>query len=187
MTYPSQHQPPYVPGSVPPNGDWKPPAPEQKSRTLPWLLAILGVSVLAVVGLITALAVAPDAPSVGAATTIQPDTAPAGAAPVTAEAPQAVRTPAIGDFELTAKVTNKQCFGSAGCNVEFEPSLAYGGPPLDEDVTWRLIYEARGVEDGPLVGTIEVTGEDYRTDAEFVGTRSTKSKITLKVVSIERF
>lgn len=46
-------QPPYVPGTTPPAGDWKPPAP--RSRALPWLIAALVVSVLVVAGLIFAL------------------------------------------------------------------------------------------------------------------------------------
>jgi hypothetical protein len=167
MTY--QPQPPYVPGSTPPNADWQPPA-ERKSHVLPILLGILALSILGVVGLIIAAALNSGSADVPTAPGVQRAAEPAAVDPVTEDVPAPVYTPKVADFELTAKVTSKECFGSAGCNVEFEPNLGYAGPALDEAVTWRLIYEAHGVEDGPLVGTIEVTGDDYQTDSEFVGT-----------------
>ena len=58
MTYPSQHGAPYIPGTMPPNADWQPPAP--KNRLLPWLIAALVVAVVAVGILIAALAAGGD-------------------------------------------------------------------------------------------------------------------------------
>lgn len=49
MTYPS-NRPPYISGQMPPNGDWRPPAPERKSRLVPALLGVLSVTAVLVVG-----------------------------------------------------------------------------------------------------------------------------------------
>lgn len=57
MTYPSQQPPraPYVPGTMPPNADWRPPRPESNSR-LPVLLVVLLVVTLVTVAALGALA-----------------------------------------------------------------------------------------------------------------------------------
>ena len=106
--------------------------------------------------------------------------APAG--PIAAEP----EPPAIKDFKLTPKITDKECFGSAGCNVTFRVDVAYDGLPPDDSTTWLLVYEIGGVEDGPQVGSIELTGMDLSGTEESVSTTSSKKKITLKLTSIER-
>jgi hypothetical protein len=55
MTYPPQ-PPPYVPGAIPPNGDWRPPTPERNSRLLPVLLIVLVVVTVVTVAALGALA-----------------------------------------------------------------------------------------------------------------------------------
>lgn len=178
--------PPVTPGysPLPPQVDWTPPSP--KGPKLPWILgaAAILITVLVVAGGIALLGQRAGQPTASTSSTVADD--PAAQVVETAPAPAPAYTPKISDFELTAKITEKQCFGSAGCSVTFEPDLAYGGPSLDEDVTWRIIYQATGIQDGPLIGSIEVTGKDYESQSEFVDTKSTKSKITLKVTSIEK-
>jgi hypothetical protein len=179
---PPHQQPPVVAGWQPAP---MPPAapPEPKSRVIPVLLGVLAVSVVAVGGLIAALlnggkhAAVPPAGSVAGVTATTE--APATEAAV-------VAAPAPADFRLTAKITDKQCFGSAGCNVTFRVDVTYAGTAaLDPDKTWLVIYEINGIEDAPQVGNFQLTGTRVESTDEDVQTSSTKSKITLKATSVE--
>lgn len=94
-------------------------------------------------------------------------------------------TPDPGDFRLTVKILEKQCFGSAGCNVTYRIELSYGGPALDPSVTYELTYEVYGVEDGPQINTLDVTGDEYSTDnEENAQTTSASKKLTAKITDI---
>jgi hypothetical protein len=82
----------------------------------------------------------------------------------------------------------KQCFGSAGCNVTYRVTVGYPGAALnlDPDKTYELTYEVRGGEDGPVVNTLTVQGDSFETDQEeLVSTSSSRSKLTVRVLSVE--
>lgn len=194
----SDDRTPYTPGQPTPNvTPWPPaqnllagpPQPPRKNRLWLILAAVTGLFVvIAVTAGITVAAQRGSSPAasktsgqsawdreqqVGAATT--PDPTPAAAA-----------TPAASDLELTLKTTDKQCFGSAGCNLTVKVNLGYDGPTLSADDTWLVTYEIRGVEDGPLIGSFEMTGDQYTVNEESVSTKSSKSKVTVKVTSVEK-
>ncbi|UQU62035.1 hypothetical protein COUCH_23655 [Couchioplanes caeruleus] len=95
-------------------------------------------------------------------------------------------TPAKSDIVLTPKVTEKHCFGSAGCNVDVKVKMAYGGPVLSADDTFEVTYEVTGDEDGPVIGTLEVTGDQYTSQEESLSTRSSGTKISIKVTDVEK-
>lgn len=108
------------------------------------------------------------------------------AAPVVNEGPT-YAVPTAADFKVTVKILEKQCFGSAGCNITYRISPDYLGAPLDPSVTWLVTYEVSGVEDGPQVNTFEVTGDEASFDAEeTASTGSSKAKLTVKVTEILR-
>jgi hypothetical protein len=90
------------------------------------------------------------------------------------------------DIRLTPKVTDKQCFGSAGCNVTIKVDMAYGGADLSADDTWEVTYEVKGGEDGPIIGTFEITGDQYTVNEESLSTRSRSTKVTIKVTDVEK-
>jgi hypothetical protein len=165
-------------------------APKKKSR-LPLILA-------AVVGLLVVIAV-----TVGVTVAAQRGTSPAasktsgqsawdreqqvGAGTTPDPTPVVVdNTPAASDLKLTLKTTDKQCFGSAGCNLTVKVNLGYDGPTLSDDDTWQVTYEINGVTDGPLIGSFEMTGDTYTVNEESVETKSSKSKVTVKVTSVEK-
>jgi hypothetical protein len=100
-----------------------------------------------------------------------------------AEAP--IVTPELSNFELTVKVKEKQCFGSAGCHVTFEINLGAAVEP-DDAATFELTYEVAGPEDGPLVGTMEITGNQYTVEEHFVSTPRKSTKLTVKATDIVR-
>lgn len=94
-------------------------------------------------------------------------------------------TPTADDFKLTIKVLEKQCFGSAGCNITFRIELAYSGRPLSPSRTYEITYRVDGTDEAEYVNTLTVTGEQYRTqDRETVSTKSSKSVLTVVVTAV---
>ena len=196
MTNQPPHQPPVMPGypTQPPRGDWAPQPPAPKRRGL--LLWLIGATVIAfgAVGALVFSLTGNDAKPAASATTTAPlpqDKCGGGICntePVAeATTPRVTYTPTAADFTLRAKVTEKHCFGSAGCNVTFEPDVTYNGAlDLDPGITWQVVYEIDGVDDAPQVGNLTVEGTQVRYDPQDVSTKSSKSKITLKVTSVDQ-
>jgi hypothetical protein len=108
------------------------------------------------------------------------DPAPAGTARVGASAqpPAAVTgagTLTTRDVKLTVKTTSKQCFGSAGCSVDWTIVPAVDTAKLgDRDVL--ITYEVRGVEDGPQIGSFTLGADGSYSSDEVKGFGQTKSK-----------
>lgn len=96
-------------------------------------------------------------------------------------------TPTKADFILKVKVTEKKCFGSAGCNITYHIDMTYNGAALDPSDTWLITYQVAGVEDGPAINTLELTGDEYSYDKSELGqTSSSSKKLTAKVTDIEK-
>lgn len=108
------------------------------------------------------------------------------AAEPTTEPPAPAATPKVGDIALRAKITSKECFGSAGCLITLKVQADYNGPALNPDDTWLVTYDINGVEDGPQVGSFEMTGDTYTVNEEDVSTKSSRSKVTVKVTDVEK-
>ncbi|MFC6155382.1 hypothetical protein [Kribbella jiaozuonensis] len=90
----------------------------------------------------------------------------------------AYATPTAKDFKLAVKVLKKECFGSAGCNLTYRILVTYGGADLDPTLTYEVVYEVRGGEDGPVTNTLTVTGDTSSVDEEeFVSTKSRSTKL----------
>ena len=174
--YPPQYPPQFAP----------PAPPKKKSRT--GLIAGLigaGVALLCGIGIVAVALSGDPAKTPSAATTTgrlvaeQPPTTPAKTYP----------TPAAKDFELGVKVTKKQCFGSAGCNVEFEMTLAYNGPALEPNSSWDVTFDLQGSEDSytsTLHMTLDGTGlhGTYDQDGgQMVQTKSSKTVLKPVVTS----
>lgn len=108
----------------------------------------------------------------------------------TAAPPKTYPTPTAADFALAAKVTKKQCFGSAGCNVEFEINLAYAGPPLEPNSSWDVTFDLQGTEDS-YTSTLHLTMDEtglhgtYEQDSDqLVQTKSSKTVLKPVVTSV---
>jgi hypothetical protein len=112
------------------------------------------------------------------------------ASPTTAEASEETYyndTPNRQDFALTLKTTERQCFGSAGCNVTVEPNLMYANAtPLDPDKTISITYEVHGDESGPVVQTMELSNQDqlHYTPVS-ISTASSGTKVTAVITDVE--
>ena len=92
------------------------------------------------------------------------------------------------DFILELRVKEKECFGSAGCNVTVEVEPAMADPSRIEGRTVELTYEITGIEDGPLVGTLEFDSEgNYSRAQEDVQTTSPDAKLSVKVTDVQSY
>lgn len=89
------------------------------------------------------------------------------------------------DIKLTVKTTKKDCFGSAGCNVEYtiKVSLAQG---VDVPDSCDVTYMVRGLQD-PQVGTLELTedGKYSQDPFQFGQTKKSTDKLTATVTEVE--
>lgn len=96
-------------------------------------------------------------------------------------------TPIAADFEVDLKILSKQCFGSAGCDIEYRPTLSMLLAPgsLDPAVTYDVTYVVRGDVSGPITDTITVTGDQYdEPDSNVVQTPSQRTKLIATVTGV---
>ncbi|MET9582047.1 hypothetical protein ABZY10_02795 [Streptomyces sp. NPDC006539] len=103
----------------------------------------------------------------------------------TTEGP-AYADPRPSDFTMKLTIKRKQCFGSAGCNVDVEPDLSYEGIlPIDPDKTYEITYQINGDESGPVIETISLTnGTSMEYYPSSLSTASSRTKITGKVTDV---
>lgn len=110
--------------------------------------------------------------------------APATTQPTTPAAP-AYSTPKPKDIKLTVVVRSKQCFGSAGCNITYRADAGWS-LMFDPSITYDVTYSVRGGEDGPVVNTMTITGDNYqRAEEEMVSTSSKNVKLTAVTTRVE--
>jgi len=89
------------------------------------------------------------------------------------------------DLSLSVKVTEKQCFGSAGCNVQFQIKATLLTTD-DIEGPCEVIYEVKGLED-PQTNTLTVNdSENFEQDGfQFGQTSSSKAKLTARVTEVD--
>lgn len=101
--------------------------------------------------------------------------------------PQAYQ-PVPADFTLTVITTEKKCFGSAGCSLQYDIELNYLGiPDLDVTDSWTVTYEVTGGEDGPQIGSLELDGDGtYRVRQGQRISTATESAVLTGAVTLVR-
>jgi hypothetical protein len=120
---------------------------------------------------------------------------PATPSPSPQETPSPSPSPAgnltKSDIELSLKTTQRQCFGSAGCNVTVEVRASVDQLVLDAlpaDGTWDVTYQISGDESGPIIGTFSLYGNGkYDVNEEFLSTPSENTPVRVKALDVERF
>jgi len=175
----------YETPATPPTPPATPAEPSTKRRPALLIALIAAVIVLfALSGALTlALFAANDNGTPAPASATTRPAAPAAAA-TTKAAPRPTFTPSPSDFQLTVKVIEKECFGSAGCLVTFRLDIAYTGPRLPTDVTYEVVYEVRGGEE-PLINNFTIQGDIATQDREqTISTTSSKAKLTAVVTDV---
>jgi hypothetical protein len=89
-------------------------------------------------------------------------------------------------FSIKLRTTERQCFGSAGCNVTVEPDLTYEGlEDLDPDAVYEITYEIRGDESGPVIETAELSDETTLSyQPTMISTVSSGTKVSVKITDV---
>jgi hypothetical protein len=121
-----------------------------------------------------------------ATTAASPPSAVASAAPAAQTA--ATRAPDLAAADLTVNLheRSRKCFGSAGCNVEFDAVLKiprYNVAPGD---TWEITYSVLGLTDQ---WSDTITANDDGTYTMSIGngeTASSRAKLTAVVTGVRR-
>lgn len=115
-----------------------------------------------------------------------PNVKPAPATPTT----PARSTLSKSDVELTVKITEKNCFGSAGCNVQWDLKAAVEGGKANRLVaagdTCSVTYRMRGLTD-TQTGTLTINDDGtYNSDSwNFGQTKKSSAKVTAEVTEVE--
>ena len=174
------------------------PQPPKKKRTgLIILLVIVGLVGLLLFGsCVAVLASSLGEPSGTTVKEAEPEASAAASdepAEKPTEEPSATTyTPKKTDWVLKIKTTDKQCFGSAGCNVSVRVTPLYAGPgsaetDLPDEGIVEITYKLTGDESGPITGTLVVDCADQTAESsdESLSTRRSSTKVKATVTDIE--
>lgn len=105
----------------------------------------------------------------------EPTEVPAPEPEPTTEEPAAYKA-SVKDWKVAIKVTDKQCFGSAGCNVTYKIDPEYvGSQPLPDEGKIEVTYDISGAED-EIIGSFTVEGGQASFDGEEIAQTSSSSK-----------
>ena len=102
-------------------------------------------------------------------------------------------TPKKSDWVLKVKIKDKQCFGSAGCNVTAKITPYYNGgagsfeTDLPDEGVIELTYKVTGDESGPITGTLEIDCADQTNEIgeESMSTRRSGTEVKATVTDVE--
>lgn len=111
------------------------------------------------------------------------DTQAPGTAAPAAKRPGSTLT--VKDVELKVKTTEKQCFGSAGCNVSYEVKAEW---PADKigDRACDVTYEVTGLDDPQINTLVIVDPTHYEHDTTETGqTPRSSSKLKAKATEVD--
>jgi hypothetical protein len=137
---------------TPPEGDQPPQSPQWSNR----LLLGLGSVILFVAG----VAVGSSGSESNSRPAAQGQLAPAPhSAAVPTYSPPPIALPTPEDFTIDVKILEKQCFGSAGCNVVYQIDPTYTGATPLTGRTLTVVYEVTGSEYGPQINNFQVNAD----------------------------
>ncbi|MFE7271760.1 hypothetical protein [Streptomyces sp. NPDC057623] len=93
----------------------------------------------------------------------------------------------VDSFTIELRTTERQCFGSAGCNVTVEPELTYLGDSgaIDPDAVYEITYEVRGDQSGPVIETAELSDQtSLNYTPSMISTASAGTKVSVKITDV---
>ncbi|GAB2967485.1 hypothetical protein GCM10023080_032650 [Streptomyces pseudoechinosporeus] len=174
----------------PPLPDFPPPPPApKKSRTNAIIIGSAAAVIAAIVatGIVVVQSTNDDSkPATATAASSVPDEDVATAAEEPDLEPVYGEVDA-GSFTIELRTTERQCFGSAGCNVTVEPELTFLGvtEDLDPDAVYEITYEIRGDESGPVIETAELTDRtSLNYTKSLINTASASKKVSVKITDV---
>ncbi len=97
--------------------------------------------------------------------------------------PEPPYEPRKADWKIGIKILSKQCFGSAGCNVEYRIVPDYVGTRyLPESGTIEVTYDVKGAED-QITNTFTVEGKEASFDDREMTSVKTSKAVLVAVVT----
>ena len=91
--------------------------------------------------------------------------------------------PRKADWKIGIKILSKQCFGSAGCNVEYRIVPDYVGTRyLPESGTIEVTYDVKGAED-QITNTFTVEHKEASFDDREMTSVKTSKAVLVAVVT----
>ncbi|MFD9116223.1 hypothetical protein ACFU6M_06030 [Streptomyces bottropensis] len=178
--------------TTPPAPDFPPPVPPaasapKKNHTNAIIIgaAVAIIATIITTGIVVVQATNDDSKPATTTASSVPDEDVVTPAAEESERTYAALTPA--DFTMELRTTERQCFGSAGCNVTVEPTLSYVGEwnGVDPDAVYSITYEIRGDKSGPVIETAELSDETRRRSLGANSSRGPKSRIRpLRLITV---
>lgn len=176
----------------PPMPDFPPPAPPptpKKSRTNAVIIGSAAAVIAAVVatGIIVVQSGNDDSKP---AATAEPSATDEDVTAADADEPTPEPTyeeVGVDSFTIDLRTTERQCFGSAGCNVTVEPELTYLGDSgaIDPDAVYEITYEVRGDQSGPVIETAELSDQtSLNYTPSLISTASAGTKVSVKITDV---
>ncbi|MET7437022.1 hypothetical protein ACFYQQ_01155 [Streptomyces sp. NPDC005496] len=176
------------PPEFPPPASPEPPAPAKRNRTHAIIIGSAAAVIAAVIATgIVVVQSGDDSDSKPAATRKSSAKADDGfVSEATEEAEPTYADVTADDFTMKLKTKEKQCFGSAGCNLTVEPDLAYDGvEDIDPAATYEITYEIRGGDSGPVIETAELSDETtLNYTPTVISTTSSSAKLTVEITDV---
>jgi hypothetical protein len=189
------HVPPQQPYRPPPQEQQPSPAPVMRTpmeKRFGWPTVIITALVALAVGGIAGGVSSGDGTT---ATSLAPTVAKAepSTEPTEEPTPEPTEyTPKESDWVLKVKIKDKQCFGSAGCNVTARITPYYNGAgsfetELPDEGVIELTYKVTGDESGPITGTLEIDCADQTNEIgeESMSTRRSGTVVRATVTDVE--
>ncbi|MGK9463939.1 hypothetical protein ACSLFT_28495 [Streptomyces sp. G6] len=173
----------------PPMPDFPPPPAPKKNRTNQIIIGAAVAVIAAIIGTGVVVVQATNDDSKPDATASSPasaEDAPAPAVEEETEPEPAYATLTADSFKMTLRTTERQCFGSAGCNVTVEPELEYLGiETVDPDAVYGITYEIRGDESGTVIETAELSnGTSLNYTPTSISVPSTNTKVSVEITDV---
>jgi hypothetical protein len=174
--------PPPMPDHQPPTP--VPPAPK-KSHTNLIVIGAAAAVIAAIVG--TGIVVVQSRDDTG-----KPAAATTSSAPPVDAASEPTPSPSYDEvtadqFTIKLKTKERQCFGSAGCNLTVEPDLTYLGDSdsIDPNATYEITYTIHGDESGPVIETAELSDQtSLNYTPTVVQTASSGTKVSVEITDV---
>lgn len=99
-----------------------------------------------------------------------------------------------GDRELTAaqikltiKITDKDCFGEAGCNVGYRVRAGWPKAEVGADETYEVTYRVTGPDGGGQIGTLTINGDGtFDGGDEYASVPRSSTVLKATVTEVER-
>jgi hypothetical protein len=91
------------------------------------------------------------------------------------------------DVKLAVKVTKKDCFGTAGCNVTYEIKVTTDKTRIQSGDRYEVTYTVKGLQDDQI-GTLTLKDDGtYEQDSyQFGQTKTAAAKLTAVVTDVTK-